>query len=63
MLVPGQVIFLIVMRSRGKVSVRGKIVKFSGSLVPVIAACSTGRASAAFVASLFAHGLFLSWMK
>jgi IMP dehydrogenase/GMP reductase len=51
------------MRSGGKVSVRSEIVKFSGALVPVVAACSACCAAAAFVAALIAHGLFLSWMK
>src|SRR5665213_1104590 len=38
MLVTGQVIFLVVMRPRSQVSVCGEIVKFSGALVPVVAA-------------------------
>jgi hypothetical protein len=38
-------------------------VKFSGALVPVVAAGSACCAAAAFVAALIAHGLFLSWMK
>jgi hypothetical protein len=63
MLVPGQVIVLIVMRSGGQVSVRREIVKFSGALVPVVATHSAARASAAFVAALFAHKFSLSWMS
>jgi hypothetical protein len=63
MLVPGQVIFLIVMRPRGQVRVRGEIVKFSGALVPIVTARPVTRASAAFIAALFAHKLSLSRMS
>jgi hypothetical protein len=61
MFVPGQVIFLIVMLSGGTVSVRCEIVKFGGSLMPIIAARSACCASAALVTS-FIHGLSLSLM-
>lgn len=62
MFMPRQVVILIVMLSCGAVSVRREIVKFSGALVPIIAARPAGCASAAFIAWVF-HKLSLSWMK
>jgi hypothetical protein len=51
-----------VMRPCGQVRVRGEVVKFRGALMPVVAAHSAARASAASIAALFAHKLSLSWM-
>jgi hypothetical protein len=57
-----QMVILIVMFSCGTVSVCGEIVKFSGSLVPIISTCPARCASASFIASV-PHELILSLMK
>ncbi len=57
-----QVVILIVMFSCGTVSVCGEVVKFSGSLVPIISTCPARCASASFIAWV-PHGLILSLMK
>jgi hypothetical protein len=62
MFMPCQVIILIVMFSGGAVSVRREIVKFSGSLVPIISTCPASCASTSFIAWV-PHGLILSLMK